>query len=206
MNYGSSANKVGQIIFRATELDSHGTWELNITWAQEGKGLDDLVGTAPEYKGIAFPRATVKKDLKHGVAFVKQLTSIGLTDGCEYAALISWGHQDQNPFILSVCPKHEFENTKKQVKQTVSSRPEIPQGIFKVEVLGNDAAGNLERIMKKFTELWGEDPTETLVSKDAVWHKKEGMRYVPLETPPTLPPVNKLLLAVVQRQPAEESA
>lgn len=190
-----NGRRIGQIIFTANNLDPQaGTWELAITWAQPEKNLDSLVGLAPEYTKIPFMEARVSHDSQHGVKFEKTQVSIGLEDGHEYAALISLdNHQDAVPFILSVATLSSFNRVRdqKKVKHEVLK---VPEGIFKVKVLGHTVSGTLQKIMNHFTTEWACDPTETLQGSEVEWEKKAGMKYLSQLTSPPLPPVNSMLL------------
>jgi len=206
MNSNTSAAIVGQIHFTANHLGKHGGWEFNITATQAGKNLEHLVGMAPEYHGIAFSEARVKHNRQHGVEFNKLTTTIGLEDGKDYAALIRIFPGEQKPFILSVCTQEAFTKAKeKKVVEKPHQLP-VPQGIFRVCILGNKLTGDLEKIMQHFTTEWAEDPTITLQSSDAKWEQKgPDSRYYDMACPPTLPPLNTLVLSMAEAKKGQAS-
>jgi hypothetical protein len=193
-------NKIGQIGFTARLLDpKKSTWELCIEWVQPNKGLESLLGAAPEYTEVSFWEAKVKHDPRHRVAFTQQNTSIGLEHEVKYAALVSWtGSEDTNPYILSVCSNKDFDRARNNKPAPKAATVKIPSGTFRVHVLGNIVSGTIENIFKELTMTWADDPTEALL-KDAAWEEKKGMKYFPLSTPPPLPPVNTMLLDAAKK-------
>lgn len=195
-----SKPSIGQITFTAHNLSRNtaGKWELTITWVQPNKGLDPLLNSAPEYIGIPFPEGKVCRDTHHGVKFERTYSSIGLRDGAEYAALVSWRGGEENPFILSVCDIEEFNKVRNQKKAPNQPILKVPNGTFRVHCLGNTVTGDLEKIMHDLTMEWADDPTEALTSPDAQWEQKDGMRYYSMALPPVLPQVNTLVLSLAK--------